>query len=95
MGYCDVFDCGKFTITAKISLAGIDISKFNRDTEFYIYVGRFDWYCKLGEDPDLFPGSQTSATIQVIPDEPDYYGIRNQYLQIQLKWSAKAVSWSR
>ncbi len=49
-GY-EVRDFGKFTITAKISLAGIDISKFNRDTEFYIYVGYFEWYCPLGEDP--------------------------------------------
>ena len=54
LGYCDVFDTGKFTIAAKISLAGIDISKFNRDTEFYIYVGRFDWLCQLGDDPSDF-----------------------------------------
>jgi hypothetical protein len=89
-GY-EVRDFGKFTITAKIALAGIDISKFKRDTEFYIYVGRFDWYCKLGEDPRYIPGKSTSFKIQVIPEEPDYYGKRDQYLQIQLKWSAKQL----
>ena len=90
-GYCDVFDGGKFTITAKISLAGIDLSKINRDTDFYIYVGRFDWYCELGEDPRFIPGKSKSFKIQVIPEEPDYYNRRNQYLQIQLKWSPKQL----
>jgi hypothetical protein len=92
LGYCDVFDGGKFTITAKISLAGIDTSKFNRDTEFYIYVGRFDWYCQLGEDPRFIPGKSKSAKITVIPEEPDYYGKRAQYLQIQFKWSPKQLA---
>ena len=91
-GYCDVFDSGKFTITAKISLANIDISKFNRGTGFYIYVGRFEWYCELGEDPRFIPERSKSFKIQVIPDEPDYYRRRNQYLQIQLKWSAKQLA---
>jgi hypothetical protein len=91
-GYCDVFDSGKFTITAKISLApNIDTSKFDRDTEFYIYVGRFDWYCQLGEDPRFIPGKSKSAKITVIPEEPDYYGKRAQYLQIQFKWSPKQL----
>jgi hypothetical protein len=91
LGYCDVFDGGKFTITAKISLANIDITKFDRDTEFYIYVGRFDWYCQLGEDPRFIPGKSKSAKIVVIPEEPDYYGHRAQYLQLQFKWSPKQL----
>ena len=91
-GYYDVRDFGKFTITAKISLAGIDISKFKSDTEFYIYVGRFDWYCNLGEDPRFIPGRSKSFKIQVIPDEPDYYNRTYQYLQIQFKWSAKQLA---
>jgi hypothetical protein len=91
LGYCDVFDSGKFTITAKISLAGIDISKFKRDSEFYIYVGHFDWYCELGDDPRFIPGKSTSFKIQVKTEEPDYYNRTYQYLQIQLKWSAKQL----
>ena len=73
----DVRDFGNFKITAKISLAGIDISKFNRDTGFYIYVGYFEWYCTLGEDLAYVPGGKkTSAKILVKPDDPngDYYG---------------------
>ena len=89
-GYYDVRDFGKFTITAKISLAGVDISKFNRDTGFYIYVGYFDWYCELRDDGWYAPG-KTSATILVSTEEPDYYGRTYQYLQIQLKWTTKQL----
>jgi hypothetical protein len=89
---CDVFDGGKFTITSKISLTGIDITKFNRDTEFYIYVGRFDWHCQLRDDLAYAPG-KTSAKILVRTVEEDYYGRINQlYLTIQLKWSAKQLA---
>ena len=87
----DVRDFGKFKITAKISLAGIDIGKFNRDTGFYIYVGYFDWYCTLGDDNWYAPG-KTSAKILVSTEYPDYWGRTYQYLQIQLKWSAKQLS---
>ena len=91
LGYCDVFDKGKFKITAKISLAGVDINKFDRETEFYIYVGYFDWYCNLSDDPAYAPGKK-SAKILVRTEEPDYYGRTYQYLQIQLKWSAKQLA---
>ena len=58
----DVRDFGKFKITAKISLDGIDISKFNRDTAFSIYVGYFNWECTLGEDPLYAPGGTTAKS---------------------------------
>jgi hypothetical protein len=89
-GY-EVRDFGKFTITAKISLAGIDNSKFNRDTEFYIYIGHFDWYCQLGDDPRFIEGKSKSAKIIVRTDEPDFYNRTYQYLQLQFKWSAKQL----
>ena len=90
-GY-EVRDFGKFTITAKISLAGIDISKFNRDTEFYIYIGHFDWYCQLGDDPRFIAGKSKSAKILVRTEEPDFYNRTYQYLQLQFKWSAKQLA---
>jgi hypothetical protein len=91
LGYCEVFDGGKFIITSKISLAGIDTSKFDRDTQLYIYVGHFSWYCELGEDPRFSPGTSKSAKILVRTEEPDYYNKTYQYLQIQLKWSTKQL----
>jgi hypothetical protein len=92
LGYCDVFDSGKFTVAAKMSLAGIDISKFNRDTAFYIYVGRFNWQCQLGDDPSFVAGKSKSAKILVRTEEPDYYNRTYQYLQLQFKWSAKQLA---
>jgi hypothetical protein len=89
-GYYDVIDTGKFTITAKVSLAGININTFDRKTPLYIYVGNFDWYCTLGDDPAYAPG-KTSATILVRTEEPDYYNRTYQYLQIKLKWSVKQM----
>jgi hypothetical protein len=89
-GYYDVRDIGKFTITAKVSLANVDINKFKRDTGFYIYVGYFDWYCELGDDGWYAPG-KTSAKIVVSPEYPDYYGNTSSYLQIQLKWNTKQL----
>jgi hypothetical protein len=88
---CDIFDGGKFKITAKLPLAGIDITKFNRNTQFSIYVGYFGWDCQLGDDTAYTPG-KTSAQILVRTEEPDYYGRMYQYLQIRLKWNAKQLT---
>jgi hypothetical protein len=89
--YCDLFDGGKFKITAKLSLAGVDISKFGKNTSFYIYLGYFDWYCELGDDPAYAPG-KTTANILVKTEYPDYYNRMYQYLQILFKWNAKQLT---
>jgi hypothetical protein len=92
-GYCDVFDSGKFTITAKLSFAGVDISKFNVDTPFSIYIGNF-YYSGILGDAIGNGGSLnlTKGTAKIIvksDPEWDIYKRTYQYLQIQLKWNAK------
>jgi hypothetical protein len=86
-GYCDVFDSGKFVITAKISLDGVDTSRFDRDTGFYIYVGNFYYYGMLGDDYAYAPGKKKARILLI--SEPDYYNRRVNYLRVQLKWNAK------
>jgi hypothetical protein len=90
LGYCDIFDSGKFVITAKISLDGVDTSRFDRSTGFYIYVGNFYYYGMLGDDYAYAPGKK-NARISIV-SEPDYYNRRVNYMQVQLKWNAKQLT---
>jgi hypothetical protein len=86
-GYYDVLDYGKFTITAKVSLAGVNITQFNGDTPFFITVGNFFYSGFVG---DGIYNSKKRTTKIIVQSDPEWdeYGRSYQYLQIQLKWSA-------
>lgn len=88
-GYCDVFDSGKFVITAKISLDGVDTSQFDRDTEFYIEVGNFYYVGWLGDDPAYVPGKRNA---KISYSERDFYNRHINYLNVILKWNQKQLT---
>jgi hypothetical protein len=88
-GYCEVFDSGKFVITAKISLAGIDTSRFDSSTGFYIEVGNFYYYGWLGDDPAYMPGKRNA---KITISGSDFYNRVVDYLRVNLKWNTKQLT---
>jgi hypothetical protein len=90
-GYCDVFDYGKFNISAKMSLAGIDISQINGDTEFYLEVG--DVYVDVVlQDGYYITGKKGKASF--VLSDYDWVTDRNnvQYMWVNLSWNSKTLN---
>ena len=95
-GYCDVFDFGKYNISAKLSLAGkdIDLSKINGNTPFYMEVGDFYVYFLL-KDGQYIPGKTSKSTSKTSVVLSDYDWVTEnehaQYMWIKLSWNSKAI----
>jgi hypothetical protein len=86
--YCESYWTGKYQVDAKISLAGIDITKFNKDTIFVLQVGYLDVEAVLGDDSAYSPG-KTSAMLYFY----DEYEEGNILLMTaKLKWTAKQLT---
>jgi hypothetical protein len=85
--YCESYWTGKYQVNAKISLAGIDITKFNEDTEFALQVGYLDIEAFLGDDSGYFPGKK-SATFYFY----DEYDDNILLYAAQLKWNTKQLT---
>lgn len=83
---------GKFTITGKISLNGIDITKFNKDTSFIIVAGGFSFEALLGDDYiySRTPG-KTSFSVSYI-DRLEESDKPIKYITIKLKWTSKLLT---
>lgn len=90
-GYCDVFDFGKFTITANLLLAGknIDVSKIDGNTEFYLEVGDIIPVDVVLSDDGQYVQGKNKATFVL----SDYDWVTDQdnvqYLWITLSWNTK------
>jgi len=82
---CDIMGTGKFTISASISMKGIDITKFDSDTPFSIAVESFAFERTLGEGGFAYPYKKTKANFVV--SEVDIDGISRKYLTVALSWS--------
>jgi len=86
--FCDVtMDKGTFSVKAKVSMNGIDISKFNKETKFGIMVGLFYFEGTLGDDWLYQPG-KTSFNIAYV-DTMEDTGKKIKYVQLKLKWDYK------
>jgi hypothetical protein len=85
--YCESYWTGKYQVDAKISLAGIDITKFNQDTAFALQVGYLDVEAVLGDDSAYSPGKK-SAKIYFY----DEYEGNILLMTAQLKWTTKQLT---
>jgi hypothetical protein len=83
-GYCDVIGAGKFTVSSSISMSGIDTTKFDSTTPFFIQVEGFTFGATLGEGGFTNP-KKTKANYVV--SDVDIDGISRKYLTISLTWS--------
>ena len=85
-------DSGKFSIKAKISMSGIDISKFNNDTKFVIEAGGLYYEVFLGDDLKY----QKSKTKRGFSISPIYWsddtGKPIKYITIKLKWNDRYLN---
>jgi len=59
---CGPVGFGRFTIDAKVSLAGVT-GPFKTNTFVYIYVGDFTFYGFLGDDPNYVVGKKRAAFV--------------------------------
>ena len=91
---CHVTDAGKFKISAKISLSGIDINQFNEETFLYIELAGFSFEAILGDDPDYTPGVRRARFVYsdefVDPKTEEILNI--DYLVVSLKWTPKQLT---
>ena len=89
-GYCDVVGSGKFTVSSKILLSGIDINQFNSDTTIGISVEGFSFNAALGDAVGGFNPKKKSA--KFIVSGVDMDGINRQYLTVTLSWSKTSMT---
>jgi len=89
-GYCDVVGSGKFTVSAKISLNGIDTTQFNSDTPIGISVESFNFNATLGDGGFVSPYKKQSAKFLV--SDVDIDGITRQYLTVTLSWNKTSMT---
>ncbi|NWF97954.1 MAG: hypothetical protein HXY52_03325 [Nitrospirae bacterium] len=81
---------GKFTINSKISLSGIDINKFDRETKFIFEIGGLSFETKLGSDWKYSPGKTAFNISYVDRLEESYKPVK--YITINLKWNSKLLT---
>jgi hypothetical protein len=85
--YCESFWTGQYQVDAKISLAGIDITKFNEDTSFALQVGYLDVVAFLGDDSAYSPGKKNANFYFY-----DEYEDNILLITAQLKWTTKQLT---
>ena len=84
---CGLFPTDAFTLKATISLEGIDITRFNDDTQFELAVGdEYDGFYSLGADLH-YTTKKHHATLTT--PEGDFRGQGAQI--VRLKWTAKQL----
>jgi len=86
---CDMFTGDSFTISATISLAGVDITNFNQDTSFDLSVGELDVSHSLNDDPKYTPGKTSATFVDTYTDDSDKEHI---YQTTHLKWTANQLT---
>jgi hypothetical protein len=94
-GYCDVFDYGKFKISAKLLLEGkdIDLNQISGDTEFYLEVG--DVYVDVFLDEGIYvPGKNGKGKASFVLSDYDWVTDKDNvpYMWIKLNWNSKKLS---
>jgi hypothetical protein len=92
---CD-YTVGGFKVTATISLAGIDITQINTNTQFLIYLGQT--YCtisnSLSDDPRYQVGKTVATFIQTTA-YPQYNCVYDHTLLLytaKLKWNTQYLT---
>ena len=87
---CGPHGFGRFTIDAKVSLAGLSINQFNADTPIYIGVGDFTFIGSLKDDPNYVVGKKR-ATIVLSHVEKAGKSKPVTDLQVGLTWNWKEL----
>ena len=77
------------TLSATISLAGVDITQFNANTSFHLTAGNFSLDYTLGDDPHYLTG-KTSATFRETEINDDDRRVGSQ--TVRLKWTAEELT---
>jgi hypothetical protein len=80
---------GRFTIDAKVSLAGVYINQFNAETLLYINVGDFTFSGLLGADPNYMAGKRKATIVQSHMETGLSKPVTD--LQVGLTWNWKEV----
>ena len=84
---CGPHGFGRFTIDAKVSLAGVNINQFNAETLVYINVGDFTSSGLLGDDRNYVVGKKRATIIQSHLEAGRSIPVTD--LQVGLTWNWK------
>jgi len=92
--FCDLADTGKFKISARISLSGIDIDQFNEETYFSVELAGFFFEAVLGDDPGYTPGVKRAKFVYSEEfQDPITEEIKIlDYLVVNLRWTTKRLT---
>jgi hypothetical protein len=82
-------EAGKATIKGKISMDGIDTSKFDADTPFVIDAGGLHFEGVLRDDWQYTPGS-TRFNVSYIQRDEDYAN-PIKYMTVAIKWNERQM----
>ena len=90
---CDVPNTGSYNVVAVVSLAGVNINKFNGTTPFELIVGNVDLSNILSDDPK-YATNKTSATFAYLTNYTDNNGNDHtiHWGTVKLKWNRKTLT---
>ena len=77
----------QFTIRTEISLAGVDINRFNEDTQFQIQLNEFRHSGTLGQDPRYIAGKK-NANIRYYNSDTS----KRPLFTVNLKWNEEQLT---
>jgi hypothetical protein len=87
---CQVFDFGKFNISAKFSLVGVDLGQIDGNTEFYFEIG--DVYADVVLKEGSYALGKTNKASFVLSDYDWVTDSNQQYMWINLSWNSKTLT---
>ncbi|MGD1020308.1 MAG: DUF11 domain-containing protein [Verrucomicrobiia bacterium] len=87
-GDCETVTADRFTITAAISLEGVDITQINENTPFSVTLGDYSESDSMGDDPSYVAGKTTAFFFDGFTDDQG-----NEVVDqvIYLKWTAQQL----
>ncbi len=86
---CSPLGFGRFTIDAKVSLAGVNITQFNTNTPVYVGVGDFTFVGLLKDDPNYVVGKKRATIVQSHLETGRSKPVTD--LQVGLTWNWKGL----
>ena len=90
--WCDTTSSDSITISATISLAGVDTKQFNQDTLFSLTLGEFEIEHSLGDDTKFTTSKKTPTSATFKDTGEDDNGKTILLDTVKLSWTTKQLT---